>query len=79
MLIGGVDYNGRTYIDITNNDNSNVNVKIMDMSGKTVGERVYDINGTVKLPIETSGLNKGIYFVTLTIGDSIQQQKLIVQ
>jgi len=71
--------NGVTFIDITNTDNSNVNVQIMDMSGKVITQRDYEINGTVKLPIVTDGLSKGIYIVTLTIGDSIQQQKLIVQ
>ena len=71
--------NGVTFIDITNTDNSNVNVTVMDMSGKVVSQRDYDINGTVQLPIVTNGLDKGIYIVRLTIGDSIQQQKLIVQ
>lgn len=71
--------NGVTFISLTNNDNSNVNVKVMDMSGKIVTQRDYDVNGTVQLPIVTNDLDKGIYIVTLTIGDSIQQQKLIVQ
>jgi hypothetical protein len=70
---------GVTYIDITNNDNSNVNVQIMDMSGKVVGQRDYDVNGAMQLPIVTYDLDKGIYIVTLTVGDSIQQQKLVVQ
>jgi len=71
--------NGVTFINVTNNDNSNVNVKVMDMSGKIVSQRDYDVNGTVQLPIVANGLDKGIYIVTLTIGDSVQQQKLIVQ
>ena len=70
---------GIAYIDITNTNNSNVNVAIMDLSGKIVVQRNYDINGTVQLPIVTNGLGKGIYLVTLTIGDAVQQQKLIVQ
>lgn len=70
---------GVTFIDIINNDGSNVNVKVMDMSGKIVAQRDYNVNGTVQLPVVTNGLDKGIYIVTLTIGDSIQQQKLIVQ
>ena len=71
--------NGVTYIDIINNDNSNVNVMILDMNGKVISQRDYDINGTMQLPIVASNLNKGIYIVKLTIGDDIQQQKLIVQ
>lgn len=71
--------NGVTYIDIINSDNSKVNIQIMDMSGKIVAQRNYNINDTVQLPIVTGGLDKGIYIVTLTIGDSIQQQKLVVQ
>ena len=49
------------------------------LSGKIVTQRNYDINGTVQLPIVTYGLDKGIYLVTLTIGNNVQQQKLIVQ
>jgi hypothetical protein len=71
--------NGVTYIDIINSDNSDINVQIMDMTGKIVAQRDYNINGTVKLPITTNGLDKGIYIVTLTVGDSVQQQKLVIQ
>lgn len=71
--------NGVTYIDIINSDNSNINVQILDMSGKIVAQRDYKISGTVQLPILTNGLDKGIYIVTLTVGDSIKQQKLVVQ
>lgn len=71
--------NGTTFIDLTNNNNENVNVTIMDMSGKIVAQRDYNISGTVKLPIVTNNFDKGIYIVTLTVGNKVQQQKLIVQ
>lgn len=70
---------GVTYIDVINNKNNKVSVSIMDMSGKLVTQRNYNIEGTAQLPIVTNGLEKGIYIVTLTIGDTIQKQKLIVQ
>jgi len=70
---------GVTYIDVINNDDNSVNVSIMDMSGKIIAQRDYDVNGAAKLPIATSGLSKGIYIVTLTIGDTKQQQKLMVK
>lgn len=71
--------NGVTFIDVNNIKNSAVNVKVIDMNGRIVTQRDYDINGAAQLPIVTTGLDKGIYIVTLTIGSSIQQQKLIVQ
>jgi hypothetical protein len=71
--------NGVTYIDVINNDGDKVNVTITDLSGKIVAQRDYSVNGTVKLPIVTNEFSKGIYVVTLTVGESIQQQKLIVQ
>lgn len=71
--------NDVAFIDITNTDNSNVNVKVIDMNGRVVTQRDYDVTGSAQLPIVTNNLDKGIYVVTLTIGDSIQQQKLIVQ
>ena len=51
----------------------------MDINGRIVSQRDYDINGSVQLPIVTNDLDKGIYIVRLTVGDSVQQQKLIVQ
>jgi len=71
--------NGVTYIDIINNNHENVTVSILDMTGKVVAERNYDVNGTVQLPVVTSTLDKGIYIVTLKVGETVQQQKLIVQ
>ncbi|MDF1672159.1 MAG: T9SS type A sorting domain-containing protein [Vicingaceae bacterium] len=71
--------NGTTFIDLTNSNNDNVNVTIMDMSGKIVAQRDYNISGTVKLPILTNNFDKGIYIVTLTVGNKVQQQKLVVQ
>ncbi len=70
---------GVTYIDVVNNENDNVNVTVMDMNGKIVAQRDYEVNGAVRLPIVTNGLDKGIYVVTLTIGETTQNQKLIVQ
>jgi hypothetical protein len=71
--------NGVTFVDIINNDGENVNVTVTDLTGKIVAQRDYEVNGAAKLPIVTNEFSKGIYVVTLTIGEVTQQQKLIVQ
>ena len=71
--------NGTTYIDITNNDNKNISLTILDINGKIISTRDYHFNGTMKLPIFVNNLERGIYIVKLSIGESVQQQKLIVQ
>lgn len=71
--------NGTTYIDLINLNDEGVNVTIMDMAGKVVATRNYLINGTAKLPIVTNNFDKGIYIVSLTVGNKVQQQKLVVQ
>ncbi|MDB4533593.1 T9SS type A sorting domain-containing protein [Vicingaceae bacterium] len=71
--------NGLTFVEIINNDDTNVNVTVTDLTGKIVAQRDYEVNGAAKLPIVTSEFSKGIYVVTLTIGEVTQQQKLIVQ
>ena len=71
--------NGTTYIDITNNDNKNISLTILDINGKIISARDYHFNGTMKLPIFVNNLERGIYIVKLSIGESVQQQKLIVQ
>ena len=64
---------------ITNNDNKNISLTILDINGKIISTRDYHFNGTMKLPIFVNNLEKGIYIVKLSIGESVQQQKLIVQ
>ncbi len=71
--------NGTTFVDVINTDNETINMTIMDMTGKLVATRDYQIDGAAKLPIVTNSFDKGIYLVTLTIGTKVQQQKLIVQ
>ena len=71
--------NGITYIDITNKDNKNISLTILDINGKIISKRDYHFNGSMKLPIFVNNLEKGIYIVKLSIGELVQQQKLIVQ
>ncbi len=71
--------NGTSYIEIVNNNNEPINVTIMDMTGKVVASRDYTVSGAAQLPIVTSSMDKGIYLVTLTVGNKVEQQKLIVQ
>jgi hypothetical protein len=71
--------NGTTFISVINDNNDDVNVTIMDMSGKIVAQRDYQISGAAQLPIVTDSFDKGIYIVRLTVGNKIEQQKLIVQ
>jgi hypothetical protein len=71
--------NGTSYVEVIANNNETVILSVMDMTGKTVATRNYQINGASRLPIVTNNLDKGIYIVTLTIGEKVQQQKLIVQ
>lgn len=71
--------NGTSYIEVINNDNEAINVTIMDMTGKVVASRNYTVSGAAQLPIVTNNMDKGIYIVTLTIGNKVEQQKLIVQ
>lgn len=71
--------NGITYIEISNATHQDVTLSVMDINGRLISQRGYDVSGPVRLPIVTNELEKGIYIVTLKIGDTTQQQKLIVQ
>ena len=57
--------------------NSSINVKIVDMEGKTVFEKNYTTaqNGT-KLNVKTSGLANGIYMVNITTDNGTANKKI---
>ena len=67
------------YIDMINANGEEVALMVTDLAGKVVAERTYNIEGDVKLPINTNGFAKGTYIVHLKRNGTVQQQKLIVQ
>jgi hypothetical protein len=67
-------------INISLSNEANVSLSIVDISGKIVKSKEYgQLNGTYILPIGLEGLESGIYFVNLWIGNESITQKLIVQ
>jgi len=57
-----------------------VSLKIIDLSGKVILSKNYGrLNGTYDLPIGLNGIESGVYFVNLLIGDQAITQKLIVE
>jgi hypothetical protein len=65
-------------VTISITDNQKINsVKIHDQLGREI--KVINVNGTSKSIINTSDLNKGIYFVTITTDKNAYEQKLIIK
>jgi hypothetical protein len=69
-----------SFIEINNENDADVQLRIIDLSGKQVGSKDYGMIGAgVQLPIVTNMLESGIYVVELTIDGQISTQRLVVE
>ena len=59
---------------------SNVEVAILDFSGKTLTQKNYGLlNGIMNIPLYTNELSSGVYYINLNINGTKFQRKLIVE
>jgi hypothetical protein len=72
--------NGTTFFDVTIERNSNVNAVITNVAGQKVSSKDFGLvqKGTRKLGFDNSNLSSGVYFCTITVGDSKFTNKMIV-
>ncbi|EMR01519.1 hypothetical protein ADICEAN_03355 [Cesiribacter andamanensis AMV16] len=73
---------GRSVLDIAGSSNSPVTVHIIPHSGsakKMIWQGVLNDAGTAQIPIETQGLRKGIYILSITVGDQVINKRFVVQ
>lgn len=69
-----------TFVSLDNEIAQNVSLTIYDMRGKLINSKNYgEISNNVKLPINTTNFETGIYLITLTVGNTTTTQKLIVK
>jgi len=68
------------FIEANFDNNSEVSISLVDMSGKEVGSKNYGIVSVgSKLPINTTSLETGVYLVNVTINNVQMTQRLIVE
>ncbi|NRA11275.1 MAG: Omp28-related outer membrane protein, partial [Crocinitomicaceae bacterium] len=68
------------FIEADFDSNSEVQIKLIDMTGKEVGSNDYGVvTAGSKLPINTSSLEAGVYLVKLTVNNVEMTQRLIVE
>lgn len=63
-------------INISSTSTMNASISIVDLTGKVV--KTSSING-LTASVNTSGLNDGIYYVTITDGTSIATEKVVIK
>ena len=69
-----------TVITVGNLDNEQVIVQVYDVNGKVVLNKDYgQLTGAMNLPVNTADLEAGLYTVKLTVGETTNVQKLIVE
>lgn len=66
-------------VNFTMSGNNSANLSIFDITGKTIYNHNYQLNGILKTSFDFSDYAKGIYFVKLTNGNEIIIKKLIIR
>ncbi len=61
-------------------ENETVTITLTDLNGRVVAMRNYgNLNGELILPIDLTGVAKGLYTVVITKGEQTTVKKLMVQ
>ena len=69
-----------TFVTLENETAENVSITIYDMNGKIVASKNYgELSNDVKLPVNTMNFETGIYVISLTVGNKVTTQKLVVK
>jgi hypothetical protein len=73
-------FNGNTYVEVTLNKAANVSVEVTTVTGQKVVMNDYGFKtaGTHNVVIDGSQLTTGIYFYTVTAGQSKVTRKMMV-
>lgn len=66
-------------VNFTMSGNNSANLSIFDLTGKTVFNHNFQLNGVAKTSFNFSDYAKGIYFVKYTNGSEISIKKLIIK
>jgi hypothetical protein len=74
-------FTGETYFTVNLNKGSNLALDVFTLTGQKVSNKVYGqlSAGTHKLSIDANNLPSGVYFYTITAGDSKVTRKMIVE
>jgi hypothetical protein len=69
-----------TVLSINLNQEAEIGLSIIDMSGKVLAERNYgNLNGSSTISLNTSNLNPGVYFVNLTVNGESLVKRLVIE
>src|SRR5665213_1962259 len=71
--------NGESWLEFTSNNNEDVVMTISDESGRKISEEKISGTGSHRQHIDTSSMDKGVYFITLLQNEKSVSRKLIVQ
>ena len=68
------------FVELNNTNDANVQLRIIDLSGKEVGAKNYGtITPGTQLPINTVGMDSGVYIVELTVNGELATKRLVVE
>lgn len=72
--------NSQANIALNLKSTSEVEVSILDLSGKLMSKRNYGLlNGNINLPLNVNSYSSGVYIIKTTINGTIVQKRLIVE
>jgi hypothetical protein len=67
-----------SFINLNLTNSEKVTVTLMSSDGKIVADKSYgELNGSLRLPVNLSGLSNGLYLVKVMIGDQVTTMTLV--
>jgi len=74
-------FNGKTYIDVVLSQAANVTLDVYTLTGQKVSMTEFGVllTGTHNIPIDANQLSTGVYFYTITAGESKVTRKMMVE
>ena len=70
--------NGNIVIEYRSNDNSSIQIKICDLSGRTIFRTESEFNNHISIPVNLSRENKGVYMMQIQNGIHQEIRKIIL-
>jgi hypothetical protein len=70
---------GDFYINFASEEKGNVNLNIVDVSGRIVYEKQFSVSELINYPMQLSDLKTGIYILKLSVNTKEIQQKIVIQ
>ena len=70
---------GMVWLNFTDLKENQVQLRVLDMTGREAINTTYSVEGTLQLPLDIAALSRGVYVVELLDGTTKHEHRLIIE